>query len=171
MGALKVMSVVSGLKLGLNKEFFTTYLNSCPPWKPWLLGTCQGEASSLCPLRTNAGAGWGEGSPTLVSQLLVNESGPTRSLSSDADYFRAQLALTIFKTCPSTWYSSKYPVSSLPRKEMLRQPWVCVCMYMAASSEERNSLPGIGNEWRLTWLQAAFNYREPHFKEVLPKAL
>lgn len=32
-------------------------------------------------------------------------------------------------------------------------------------------LPGTSDEWRPTWLQAAFNYPEPHFHEVLPNAL
>lgn len=49
---------------------------------------------------------------------------------------------------------------------------MCVCVCTAASSKgEAAILPGIGREWRPTWLQAAFNYPESHFNEVLPNAL
>lgn len=55
---------------------------------------------------------------------------------------------------------------------MPRQPGLCVCVFIAASSKgEAAILPGIGWEGRPTWLQAAFNYPESHFNEVLPNAL
>lgn len=57
---------------------------------------------------------------------------------------------------------------------MPRQPGVCmyVCVCTTASSKgEAAILPGTGREGRPTWLQAAFNYPESHFNEVLPNAL
>lgn len=104
MGALNLMSVVNSLNLGLNKEFFPTHQNSCPHWQLLLVGSCQDEAPNLCPPGTNTGAAWGEGSPRFVSQLLVNKSGPTCPLSSDADNSSVQLSLPVSKAHLNTCY-------------------------------------------------------------------
>lgn len=115
------------------------------------------------------------GEPQRVPQLLVNVSGPTCCLPGNADYSRAWLSLTVSGT-------SKYIISlkissfQLTEKEMPRQPGVCVCVCMyvctaASSKGEAAILPGIGRKGRPTWLQAAFNYPESHFNEVLPNAL
>lgn len=152
---------------GLKIELFPTHLNS------WTLVPFGSHAGGEVPRWDPhlAPSWYQQGSPT------VCHSSWWTCLDQPAAYQAMQITPEHGSDCVSG--TSKYIISLKISSFQLAEQGnakttraMCVCVSTAASSKgEAAILPGIGWEGRPTWLQAAFNYPESHFNEVLPNAL